>query len=433
MLKTFNLKNGMHIATYDMPELRSVNLTITVKGGSIVEPKHQEGVAHFMEHMLVQGIPSFPNAQALSGYAEGLAGSYGAYTSQNTVAFTMTVPFSHIRDALRIGSEVFFEPLFPVEAFEKERRAVLNEIDQDTDSRWYKFQEFSRKIRYVPTSVFQQKTVGKKQIIEQVTHEDLVGYWKSYFVPSNTYLFVCGNLSKIDVGQLLEEYFGKHESPKKFPGFPKLSRDDLAGRQVAIRNDRDLHVNYLDLTFPALSYYDRMDLKIKQDLALTILGGLRTSRLFQLLRYQKGLVYNVSANDFLGLGVGTAYIYSEVTTSHLDEVVELIVKEFHSFREKGPLEKELAFTKNYLSNKWLMSFDHPSAIGDWVNGEFLWKDSVHMPEDYISMMRDIEVGDVVELMQEYWDMKKLQLVIQGPVEDSKENISKFDEMIEVLR
>src|SRR3989344_1979460 len=113
MLNTFTLSNGIRVVTYTMSSLRSVHMQISVKGGSLVENDSNNGVAHFMEHMLVQGIPSFPDAENLSVYIESLAGKYNAYTSQLAVSFNITVPFLHTKDAVRIASEVFFEPLFP--------------------------------------------------------------------------------------------------------------------------------------------------------------------------------------------------------------------------------------------------------------------------------------------------------------------------------
>lgn len=429
MLKIFTLQNGLTAAAYNIPELRSLNLKISAKGGSLVESKEQEGLAHFMEHMLVQGTPSIPNAEALSTFVEGLAGSYNAYTSHTTVSFTMTVPFSHVHDALLIASEVFFEPLFPEEAIEKERRAVLNEIKQNMDTTWYKIYEFSRKTRFVPNSVLKLKTVGNIDVVSKIKREDLVDYWKKYFIPKNTYLLLSGNLSNLNLPNDLEKYFGKYQSKNTFPGFPELSRKELAGRKVAIRTDRKLRVNYVEFTLPGLSYYEKTLIKEKQSIAVTVLGRLRTSRLFQLLRYQKGLVYGVFASEYNGLGVGTVHISSEVSSEHLEEVILLIAEELASFKKKGPSKEELAFTKNYLSNKWLMSFDHPSAIADWVNAQFMWKDTVHMPEDYIQMIKDITPEDVAEVMQQYWDMQKLQLIIQGPTEGSKENIEKFTGLI----
>lgn len=433
MLETFTLSNGIHVVTYSLAALRSVHLQISVKGGSLVESFEKNGIAHFMEHMLVQGSPSFPNAQDLSLYIEGLAGKYNAYTSQLSVSFAITVPFSHTNDAVRIASEVFFEPLFPEDAIEKERRAVINEIKQDIDSRWFKFQEFFKQIRFTKDSHLQKRIGGTSDTVEKLTRQDLVEYWKKYFFPKNTYLFLIGNINKNTLLPLLEEYFGKHKSNEDFSGFPKLGMEDIMNRTVAIRSDKDLQVNYIDLIFPSLSLHDDVSLRIKQNTALIILSRLRTSRLFQLLRYKRGLVYSVSASDTQWPGVGYVYVNSEVSTEHVEEVVDLMVKEISSFREHGPLEEELAFTKNYLSNSWLMSFDDPTSITEWISEDFLWKDEILLPEDNIKILETIKVKDLVDVMQKYWDMSKLQLIIQGPILDTKENKEKFKQLLEPLK
>ncbi len=112
---------------------------MSVKGGSIVESPDKNGLAHFMEHMMVQGSPSFKDAQVLSNYIESMAGRYGASTSRFLVHYYISLPFSKLDNALQITKETFFEPSFPTEALEKERHAVFNELKQHNDSKWYKY------------------------------------------------------------------------------------------------------------------------------------------------------------------------------------------------------------------------------------------------------------------------------------------------------
>lgn len=433
MLNTFTLSNGIRVVTYSMSSLRSVHMQISVKGGSLVENDTNNGVAHFMEHMLVQGIPSFPNGRLLSTFIEGLAGKYNAYTSQLTVSFGITVPFLHTQDAVRIASEVFFEPLFPEDAIEKERRAVINEIKQDMDSRWYKFQEFFKKTRYIEHSPLQRRIGGTIDVIEKLNRQDLLDYWNKYFVPKNSYIFLIGNLSQSNIKDLFEQYFCKHKSNKTFLGYPEMSNKDFAERNVAIRNDKELQVNYMDLVFPSISTKADILLRIKQSIALIILGRLRTSRLFQLLRYEKGLVYGITASDSQYPNLGNAFISSEVSSEHLDEVIDLITKEVLSFKNTGPLEKELDFTKNYLANSWLMSFDNPNSIAEWISDDFLWKDDILLPEDYIKLLNQVTVKSLVEMMQENWDMSKLQLIIQGPITNNSKNVKKYASLIKDLK
>lgn len=433
MVTTFRLANGLQVAIYNMPTVKSLHIGMSVKGGSIIEKVSENGLAHYMEHMLVQGSPSFPTAQELSNFIESLAGRYGASTSKFLVHFFLSVPFSHLEDALKITSETFFEPLFPKAAMEKERHAVLNELKQHMDSKWYKYNEFVRHVRYASDSLLKREIIGKEKIIDKLTREDLVRYWQYSFSPENMYLFIGGNFDPAKLKELLNQYFGNQKTPESFIPLPKLDNTEMSNRRVALRHDDEFQMNYIDLSFPGINTFSAVKENQIQNIALLILGQLRTSRLFRLLRYEKGLVYGVYADDSLLLGTGLVSITSEVAPEHLDEVVTTIADETKKFIESGPTEDELAFAKHFLSNRWLMSFDNPSNIQGWVEGEFIWKDMIRLPEDYIEIVEKITVADTKQLMQEKWDLSKLNLIIQGPIKETAANEKKYTKMIENLK
>lgn len=432
MLAKFTLSNGIHVVTYRIPSLKSFHLRLCVKGGSLVESDEKNGIAHYMEHMLVQGIPSFPTAEMLSAYIERLAGNYGASTSQNLVSFSMVVPTSHKEDAIKIGSEVFFKPLFPQEAMEKERRAVINEIQQDMDSRWYKFQEFFKKTRYTPESILQRRIGGTIDTVESLTRQDLITYWETYFIPTNTYLFILGDFEQSELGTLLANYFSTDTSNKSFTGYPLFSDTDLSKRTIAIRSDKSLQVNYLELLFGRISKDEPLRERMKQAVALITLGQLRSSRLFTLLRYQKGLVYGVGASDIRYPGVGYAHITSEVASEHLDEVLSLIVAVLLKFIQEGITTEELSITKNYLSNSAQMAFDNPSSIANWIQDDFLWEDTILLPDEYIAILQSITKQEIDEHIQLRWTHEKLNLIIQGPLDDTEEQKEKMKKIISDL-
>ncbi len=434
MLQTLKLDNGISVVTYNIPGLRSFHLGINVKGGSLGEPKEKSGIAHFMEHMLVQGIPSYKNAEELSSFVESIAGSYRATTSFLTVAFSIFVPISHLEDAVQIASEVFFKPLFPEEALEKERHAVINEIKQDEDAKTFKINQFFKNVRYTKESPLKLRVGGTMETVQKLTREDLVQYWTTHFLPENTYISIIGSFKDEELQTILTKYFGGVKSSQQFQGYPELSNSkDLSTYKVALRTDKELKVNYLDLTFPSLPLDTDLLTRIKQNIAFIILGNLRSSRLFKLLRYQKGLVYGVSTGDAAFPGTGYGYVSSEVASEHLDEVLTLIVQTLSEYMKNGPISEEVEVTKNYLSNNWLMAFDNPSSISSWIKGELLWRDKIRLPEEYIELIKDITPKDLVKVMQTYWDMKNLNLIIQGPITDSKEQVEKYTEMVKDLK
>lgn len=431
MLKTFTLKNGIKVATYNMPSLKSVHIRENIKGGSIMENESNNGVAHFMEHMIVQGVPSFPTGEGLSEFIESMAGSYNATTEKLQINFNITTPFSKIEDALRIASEVFFAPLFTKESLENERRAVLNEIGQRMDAHWYKLNNFFRNFRFKKGPLILDDG-GSIDVVNKLTRDDLILFWQKYFLPKNSYLTITGNISDVKLEKLLEKYFGKYKSAEDFPGFPKITNRDFSKRGVAIRKDKTSSVCYMDLTFPSIGLAASLKMRVKQNLLLTILGGLRNSRLFKLLRYQKGLVYNANSGQNTLPKVGMVYISSEAVPEHLTEVVTLVANELAAFIKNGPTDGEVNMAKNYLVNSWLMTFDHPSSVAGWIENDLLWEDRVGLPEDYAKLIAETKAEELIELMTKCWNFDKLNLCIQGPVQNPKDEKDKFSEILKIL-
>lgn len=433
MLKTFELKNGIKVATYNLPNLKSVHLRTICKSGTLVENAKNAGTAHFVEHMLVQGIPSLPNATSIASYVESLAGTYGAYTDRLEIGFEITIPAIHLDDAMRISSEVFLEPLFTEDSLEKERRAIISELEQKIDSHWYKISKFFNSVRFTKEHPLGINTEDALKVVGRLNKENITGFFEQYFFPDNIYLLVVGNLTDQNTLELIKKHFGGYTSKKKFLGHPQISNEDFLNASVALRHDQNLTVNYLDLTFPSLNMMDSIIDRIKQMLLLVILGQLRNSRLFKLLRYDQGLVYDVSCGATTYPGLGYVYISSQVSLTQLDEVVSLIMKALSSYVTNGPTKEELDFAKNFLFNRWLMTFDHPTAIASWIGSLLLWEDKVRLPEEYVGMIENIGTQELIETMQNYWDFSKLNLTIQGSVENSIPNVKKFEGILADLK
>ena len=434
MLNNFTLKNGIKVATYKLPSVRSIHISVEVKAGSILENDSNNGVAHFMEHMLVQGIPSLPNVEKFSSFIEGLAGTYGAATDPLTVDFHINLPFNKLETGIKIASEVIFEPLFVPEALEKERVAVINELLQKMDSHFYKISRFFKEVRYPKGHPLYRDTGGNMEVVKKVSIEDLKKYWEDYFLPNNTYVLVTGNFEEEELKGLLEKYFESHKKSAGKVAYPEISNNDFTGRAIALRNDPNLKTAYIDFSFPGFATKDPDKYSkelLGQSLLTIILGRLRNSRLFKLLRYQKGLVYGVSAGAAGVPGINSISISSETNPENLDEVVRLITAELIAFVDKGLTEKELEFAKYFMENQWLMSFDHPSSIASWIGYELLWKQKIHLPEDSVKELQGIDNKFLLDLMKKHWDFDKLNLVIQGPVEETSKE--KYEKVIGKLK
>lgn len=433
MLSSFTLKNGVKVATFSIPQMKSAFLGVAVKGGSIFDTQKDSGRAHFMEHILVQGIPSYPTVEEFSDYVEGIAGSYGAATYRQFIKFSVGAPARYLEEMIRISSEVLFSPLFPADALERERNAVLEEIRQRQDTLWYKNSRFFAETRFKKGHPLRLDGGGIAASVKKLSGEDLIDYWSTFFHPKNTYLVVVGGFKNKELKNLIKNYFGARNSKSTFPGFPKLTNNSLSGRNVVIREDKDLQTCYVDLSFPSISDADSFIDHIKQAVIKNILGKLRSSRLYRLLRQKRGLVYHVDFNSVSFTDFGYSYVSFQAVEKNVEEVVSLISAELLNFYEYGPTEQELEFAKNYDINRAFMQFDHPSGIADWLEGDLMWERKIYTPEEYAKMVESVDLKSLKEFMQKYWDFGKLNLTVQGSIKNSKENMVKFDKIVERLK
>lgn len=432
MLKTFTLKNGLKVASYRIPQMRSAFINLGVKGGYIFDHPQTSGAAHFMEHILVQAIPSFPNVEALSDFIEGLAGSYNASTHPQSIHFHASIPAGHLTDILKIASEVFYQPLFLDLDIERERGAVLEEIRSKQDQTWYKNWRFWADTRYKKGHPMLMFGGGSLEAVEKLKKDDLISYWQQFFHPRNSYLVVVGGFNQKDLKKALEDFFEANKSSVAFPGFPKISNQDLSSRTIAIRQDSDLKACYFELSFPSLHDNAPIEDRVAQSVIAYILGGLRSSRLFRLLRQRRGLVYHVSFSNSSYESFGYCEVELEVAPDKLDETARLVAAELKSFLDQGPTKEEVEFVKNFYSNRVLMNFDHPGAIGGWIQSDLMWGDKIYTPEEYVEIIKGVSQKKIMDLMKREWDFAKLNLVLQGPISDSKENKEKFSEICQTL-
>lgn len=433
MLNTFILKNGLQVATYSIPEMRSVYLSLSVKGGSIFDNKKTSGTAHFMEHILFEGSPSFPDTESLHDFIESIAGSFNAVTQVQAIKFYISAPATHLEDLIKIGSEVFFEPFFHKNAIERERNAILEEIRGRQDNLWYETSKFYSGIRYKPGHPFLLDGGGTEEAVKKLQRKDLVEYWEKFFLPKNTYLVIVGNFNNVEAQKSVQKYFDKYNSKKSFPGFPDFTNKDLSDRQVAIRYDKKLNTCYLNLSFPSMDASFPLKDLIAQGIARNILGVLRSSRLFRLLRHQKGLVYDTGVSTYVYQKFGLVDFYSQVSAENLLEVIELVAKEIKLFIENGPTDEEVAFAKNYSMNQTLMEFDNPGSIAEWIDADLLWEDKIYTPEENVEIIRGVTRERINALIKEHWDFSKLNLVVQGPFKNSQAHRQIITDLISALK
>lgn len=418
MLKTLTLQNGLKVASYALSGKHSLYLSLSVHCGSLYESSEESGLAHFLEHILAEGIPSLPSAAEISSFIEDRAGSYNLTTSRGRINFWVSLPKDYLGDALKIAKELFFEPLFDEKAIEKEKQAVYHEIRSKIDQEFYKFWVFWKQNRYTAENPLQRMTVGSLETVGNLTRDQVINFWKKYFLVNNCSLTVVGGFDHGELEKKVVTIFGGLKKGPETP-YVKLSEKLLSSRRTVFEKRSDLANNKLSFSWGSIGFDKKFrDEFTLEDVADRTLASMASSRLHRKLRAEAGLVYGVWFSRERYHGLGFSEIESRVSSENLEKVSKIIYAEILDIYENGVTKEEFNRVIKYKINRSLMSQDHPGAMAQWIEDDLFSYDVIEMPADYVSRISKFHHSQVADHVKKYWDLDKLNLMAQGPADES---------------
>jgi predicted Zn-dependent peptidase len=422
MLKTFSLSNGLRVASYALPKKYSVYVSLSVRCGSLYESPEESGLAHFLEHILAEGIPSLPTASEISSFIEDRAGRYNLTTSRQRINFWVSLSKDSLEDALRIAKELFFEPLFEQRAIDKEKDAVFHEIRSKMDQEFYKFWVFWKKNRFIADNPLQTMTVGSIETVRNLTRDRLIEFWKKYFTINNCSLTVTGGFDDSHLQEKVMAIFGTLPKGVETERIT-LSPDLLSNKQAVFDKRDDLGNNRLNLSWGSIGFDKSLRKQYSlADMASRALANMASSRLHRKLRSESGLVYSVSMSHERYQGLGFSEIESRVSTENLPIVSKIITEEVANIHKNGLTEGEFKRLLKYKIDRSLMALDHPGAMADWIEDELFSQDEIEMPKEYATRIKKLKRDEVLSHLKNYWDLGKTNLLVQGPAQASTSEI-----------
>ncbi len=412
MLTQFSLDNGLQVAAYNMPNIHSISLSLMVKGGASFDKKGKMGTAHLLEHMLLQGSPSFADAQVISEFVESRAGYINAFTYFDTVELVMRLPDRYLEDMLKLATEIFYQPTFPEEALVKERAVMLEEIYANYESTHDRIGRFFLEAKYAVGSLLKNEVVGLPEDVKSLNMQDMKELYEQLVKTENSYLCLVGNFEKADLKKLVEEYFGPVKTSGKFVGELRFSDSDLNEDKFHWRSDADLSSAYVDLSFKAMPKDAPVTDWLAQLAVMNVLANLQRSRLNTSLRFEKGLVYSIAISPIAMPGFGMNNLPFECRPENVKTVLEEIVNELIKIKQNGLTQEEFTYIQNYGIDTLMMQFDSVGAVMDTLKQDLLWEDKIYLPEDTIATIKAASLDDVNAVIKQYWDYKTANLSIQ---------------------
>lgn len=351
MVKTYTCKNGVRIVTEQIPHFRSVAVGIFIKVGSRDEEPSENGMTHFIEHMLFKGTPT-RTAKDIAREFDRIGGDINAYTSKEYTCYYAKVVDDHAGLAVDILADMYFNSNMDPAEIERERQVVLEEISMTEDMPDDDVHEQLWHVMY-PGHSMAAPILGVEDTLQTFDRDKIRNFMDRYYIPANTVISVAGNITPELIAQI-EQLFGDfskedHQKAYLVPHFTS---------GISMKS-KDIEQGHLCYGFPGLSMTDPhlYDMAVLNN----ILGGTMSSRLFQEIREEYGLAYSIYSYHSAYSDHGTLAIYGGTSNEQIPELQEKIMESIGKMQNSGLTQIEVNDSKEQFKGNMLLGMESTSS------------------------------------------------------------------------
>jgi predicted Zn-dependent peptidase len=401
------LPNGLVVLTETMPHVRSVSVGIWVRNGSRCEVPEENGLAHFIEHMVFKGTER-RSAEAIAREMDSIGGMLDAFTSKEQICFNAKVLDEHLPIAFDVIADLILRPRFDSDDVKKERQVVLEEIKMDLDNPEYLLHDiFTR--GFWPQHPLGRPILGTPETVRKFNREALCARFRNWFAPDHLVVAAAGNVSHEQAMGLVQSEFG-HMKPA---GLPANDGAPQTQAPIHLESKRDLEQVHLCIGVPSvpLGHEDRFGVAVLNNL----LGGGMSSRLFQNIREKRGLAYAVFSELTPYSDAGMLTVYAGTAKETVGQVIDLTIKEFRALKESPVTEEELRRSKNHLKGSLMLSLESTSSRMSNLARQELYFGRFYSLDEILAGIEAVTREELQSLAQQYIQTDQIAVTVLGPL------------------
>lgn len=391
MVKKITLKNGITVIYKKMDYVRSVSIGCYFKVGTMDETENLNGISHLIEHMLFKGTKK-RNFKDIAIFADKMGGELNAFTSKELTCFYTTVLEHHLEDAIDILSDIIINPIFLESEIEKEKSVVLEELNLYEDSAEDLIIDIASEVIYKGTSL-SLPIVGSEETLKNIKKKDILEYYRLKYTSKNLVISIAGKFDENRLSDLIEKYFSKFN-------FGEFDRKNIIKDYFNtgyIGKNKDIEVNHFNISFKGVSY--NSDEFYPLMLLNNIVGGSVSSRLFQKIREDSGLVYNIESSvNFLSES-GTFDIDYSTNDDKILELNKLLYNEIVNLLDYGITLDELDIAKEQLLSSYLLSLEDSASNMHYIGRSVINLGRVKTESEVENKIKDVSISDVNKIIK----------------------------------
>jgi len=386
--------NGLPIHRIELPGTRALTVLVAFDAGARNERPEENGMAHFLEHLVFKGGESYPTYKEVNETAERLGGVLNAYTSHDLVAFHITVRAESAGPAIDLLSDFVGRPRLDAEELDRERGVVIQEINRAYD-------QPSMVAEYlIDRAAFGDHPLGRtvlgpEENLRSFSREGIVAFRERRWAGARGGAFLAGNLEHVPAEDELQERFARFPSlpePEPYAPAPEFAPQTLV-------EERDTNQSHLRMIYrPDVAVGDPRE-RAALSIYSTLLGGSMGSRLFDEIREKRGLCYSVSAINHAFADVPILQLSSGLESGKCVEAYTRMREIVDELRADGPTEEEVARARAYAAGRLVLAFENSGAVARYAATQQIVFGQSSDPDAAIAALDAVTFDEVAEIAQ----------------------------------
>lgn len=406
MYQKITLRNGVRVVAERIDHVRSAAIGVWIGNGSRFESAEQNGISHFIEHMIFKGTEK-RTARHIASMMDAMGGQSNAFTTKDCTCYYMKVLDTHLHTAAELLADMFLCSSFADEDIELERGVVLEEIDMYEDTPEDVATEKLFEACYEGTALG-RPILGTEETLARMDSKALHDYVRKNYHPEDTVIALSGSFSDADLDYICE-LFGEMQGSGRNQIEPARYQP-----RVVIR-PKEIEQNHLCLGFPGLPLLD--DKRYAYQLMNAIIGGGMSSRLFQTVRERNGMCYSIYSFPSSHVDTGMFSIYVGLGQEDEAKAAKLICNVLRDFCAEGPTREELSRCREQLKSNLLMGLESTNARMHHLGRYELFTDHVVSSDELVAAYDAVTADQVRALANEVFRFDQASICAVGNTGD----------------
>lgn len=391
---TYKLDNGQTLIIEQVKNNPIVTIDTWVKTGSINETDTNSGISHFLEHLFFKGTETHPTGD-FDKILESKGAITNAATSKDFTHFYVTIASEYFDKALELHADMLLHPQIPRKEMEKERKVVLEEIAKDANSPQNICYENLNKMMYT-THPYKRRVIGSAKVIETVSRDDVLNYYKKYYSPSNMTTIIVGDVDPARVLELAKKDFNE---PYQDTIKNSYKKEHLLTTQKQNTEYMQTNSGYMLMGFRGADVNNNDTYAL--DVLSTILGDGTSSKLYQSVKEQKQLVNSISTSNSTMKEDGIFSVNANFVPQNALKVENAIWYEINKIKEFGVSDSDLKIAKKMIESDTYYSRESISNIASELGYISTLTNSTDYYNTYLPKINKVTAYDVKRVANKY--------------------------------